>query len=227
MLLTGQTVVTPDTRVKGGWKPSSSRLSRTELPIPALLHPPRKRAPSHADSTVITSYLERSFSRNGSQRERTWANLIVGVKLLVLPLALPQSLPLGLQRLGQVRVLQALLGVLLRQHLKLTVDGLKLLPRVQHSTTVSDRLKGLLMFHLLQKEPPARRYAQTHSYCLCSSSMSELMPLSWERWVFSSSSRWAFFMASIAVGQQEVERPHQSALHTANATATSYEVATG
>lgn len=38
-----------------------------------------------------------------------WAHLVVGVELLVLALALPQGLPLGLQRLGQVGVLQALL----------------------------------------------------------------------------------------------------------------------
>ena len=40
-------------------------------------------------------------------------HLVVCVELLVLPLTLAEGLPLGLQRLGQVGVLQALLGVLL------------------------------------------------------------------------------------------------------------------
>lgn len=56
------------------------------------------------------------------------AHLVVGVELLVLALALPQGLPLGLQRLGQVGVLQALLRVLLRQHLQLPLHRLQLLP---------------------------------------------------------------------------------------------------
>lgn len=54
-----------------------------------------------------------------AQRPRAQAHLIVGVELLVLTLALPQGLALGLQRLGQVGVLQALLGVLLRKDLQL------------------------------------------------------------------------------------------------------------
>jgi len=54
--------------------------------------------------------------------------LVVCVELLVLPLALPEGLPLGLQGLGQVGVLQALLGVLLRQHLDLPLEGTQLLP---------------------------------------------------------------------------------------------------
>ena len=54
--------------------------------------------------------------------------LVMSVELLVLPLTLPEGLPLGLQRLGQVGVLQALLGVLLRQHLDLPLEGAQLLP---------------------------------------------------------------------------------------------------
>lgn len=50
------------------------------------------------------------------------------VQLLVLPLALAEGLPLGLQGLGQVGVLQALLGVLLREDLKFPLDRLQLLP---------------------------------------------------------------------------------------------------
>lgn len=45
----------------------------------------------------------------------------------------------------------------------------------------------------------------THRYCRRSASMSELMLLICDRWLFSSSrsisSRWAFFMASMAVGE--------------------------
>lgn len=40
-------------------------------------------------------------------------HLVVCVELLVLSLTLPEGLPLGLQRLGQVGVFQALLGILL------------------------------------------------------------------------------------------------------------------
>lgn len=53
---------------------------------------------------------------------RASPHLVVCVELLVLALALPQGLPLSLQRLRQVRVLQALLRVLLRQHLQLALD---------------------------------------------------------------------------------------------------------
>ena len=56
------------------------------------------------------------------------AHLVVGVELLVLTLALPQGLPLGLQSLGQVGILQALLRVLLREDLQFTLHRLQLLP---------------------------------------------------------------------------------------------------
>lgn len=49
----------------------------------------------------------------------SWPYLVMGIEFLVLTLALPQGLPLGLQRLGQVCILQALLGVLLRKNLQL------------------------------------------------------------------------------------------------------------
>lgn len=45
----------------------------------------------------------------------------------------------------------------------------------------------------------------THKYCCRRASMSELMLLIWDLWLFSNSrsisSRWAFFMASMAVGK--------------------------
>ena len=56
------------------------------------------------------------------------SNLVVSVELLVLSLTLPEGLPLGLQGLGQVSVLQTFLRVLLRQHLQFSVDRLQLLP---------------------------------------------------------------------------------------------------
>lgn len=49
-------------------------------------------------------------------------HLVVCVELLVLSLTLPEGLPLGLQRLSQVGVFQALLGILLRQHLNLPLE---------------------------------------------------------------------------------------------------------
>lgn len=55
-------------------------------------------------------------------------HLVVGVELLVLPLALAEGLPLSLQRLRQVGVLQTLLGILLRKHLQLPLHRLQLLP---------------------------------------------------------------------------------------------------
>lgn len=60
----------------------------------------------------------------------TWlqTHLVVGIELLVLTLALPQGLPLGLQRLGQVGILQALLRVLLREDLQFPLYRLQLLP---------------------------------------------------------------------------------------------------
>lgn len=60
----------------------------------------------------------------------TWlqAHLVVGIELLVLTLALPQGLPLGFQRLGQVGILQALLRVLLREDLQFPLYRLQLLP---------------------------------------------------------------------------------------------------
>lgn len=64
------------------------------------------------------------------------ADLVVSIKLLVLPLTLPQGLPLRLQGLGQVSVLQALLRVLLRQNLQLPLDGLQLLPKQLHNCSI-------------------------------------------------------------------------------------------
>lgn len=61
-------------------------------------------------------------------------HLVVCVELLVFSLALPEGLPLGLQRLGQMGVLQALLGILLRQHLDLSLERTQLLPETQHRT---------------------------------------------------------------------------------------------
>jgi len=60
----------------------------------------------------------------------------VCIELLVLPLTLPEGLPLSLQRLGQVGVFQALLGILLRQHLDLPLEGTQLLPETQRSGTL-------------------------------------------------------------------------------------------
>lgn len=69
-------------------------------------------------------------------RARVRADLVVSIKLLVLPLTLPQGLPLRLQGLGQVSVLQALLRVLLRQNLQLPLDGLQLLPEELHNCSM-------------------------------------------------------------------------------------------
>ena len=67
-------------------------------------------------------------------------HLVVCVELLVLSLTLPEGLPLGLQRLGQVGVFQALLGILLRQHLNLPLERTQLLPETQHNTTLRQNL---------------------------------------------------------------------------------------
>lgn len=51
----------------------------------------------------------------------------------------------------------------------------------------------------------------THRYCRCRASMSALTLLIWDRWLFSSSrsisSRWAFFMASMAVDRMWPSAP--------------------
>lgn len=64
-------------------------------------------------------------------------HLVVCVELLVLPLALPEGLPLGLQRLGQVGVFQTLLGILIRQHFNLPLERAQLLPETRHGATAN------------------------------------------------------------------------------------------
>lgn len=68
--------------------------------------------------TVIQFLLDRirkkSFQYEDSYRGacgcvRPHSDLVVSIKLLVLSLTLPEGLPLGFQRLGQVGVFQALL----------------------------------------------------------------------------------------------------------------------
>lgn len=71
------------------------------------------------------------------------SDLVVSVELLVLPLTLPEGLPLGLQCLGQVCVLQTFLRVLLRQHLQLPLDGLQLLPRQSDRYYINSETLGL------------------------------------------------------------------------------------
>lgn len=63
-------------------------------------------------------------------------HLVVCIQLLVLSLTLPEGLPLGFQRLGQVGVFQALLWILLWQHLDLPLEGAQLLPETQHHDTL-------------------------------------------------------------------------------------------
>lgn len=64
-------------------------------------------------------------------------HLVVCVELLVLSLTLPEGLPLGLQCLGQVSVLQTFLRVLLWQHLQFSLNGLQLLPRQSDHHNIS------------------------------------------------------------------------------------------
>lgn len=65
------------------------------------------------------------------------------VKPEVLFLALHQGFSLILQLLVQLRVLQAFLGVSLRQHIELFLQQLQLLPGVQ--TEVSNQLPGIII----------------------------------------------------------------------------------
>lgn len=59
------------------------------------------------------------------------AYLVVGIELLVFSLTLSQGLPLGLQRLGQMGVFQALLGILFWQYFNLTLERTQLLPETK------------------------------------------------------------------------------------------------
>lgn len=98
------------------------------------------------------------------------------------------------------------------------LSALGLHPRCQ-----DPRLRGL--YRDRRKAQPAQPAGPTHRYCRRRASTSALTLLIWDRWLFSSSrsisSRWAFFMASIAVDrmwplvlsslgrdQQEGDIPH-------------------
>lgn len=74
------------------------------------------------------------------------------------------------------------------------------------------RLRGL--YKDRQKAPPSQPTNPTHRYCRRRASTSALTLLIWERWLFSSSrsisSRWAFFMASMAADRMWPSAPRGS-----------------
>ena len=134
-------------------------------------------------------------------------DLVSGPKVLVFLLALAQGLPLCIQGLDEMSVLQALQRELLGQNLKLPLVGGQLLTsQIEHRymrylTSVPLRMRW-------QKPQDAHiqsmfgwQLCHCQTYLCCVYTSSRMLPFSSRHLLctsLSSSRRWAFLMASIA-----------------------------
>lgn len=159
-------------------------------------------------------------------------HLVPGSEVLVLLLALTQGLPLGVQRLDQVSVLQAAEGELLRQNLELPLVGGQLLAALStHKRTNTGstsqweleeasflRSSSLFQDTMRLQKAMLSSDDQTHLCCLYTSSrraspvlasICRLLCTS-----LSSSRWWAFLMASIAETRHIRETHYLTGTHT-------------